>query len=339
MADTTTNNKQFSVMVDSGGVLKYPQNFITANQLISSGVFNEETVSFNVIGTNQLSVSSITADTSYGLELNSGTSDLMLQIHNDNQSKDEFEYSSAIYLTNLNDYSVGASSEFAGGVAKGINLFSIDSIHINSLTPDSFVGTLGNITIGHPNYVMSVSLNAAENLNVNTANLNISSTTLKLNNNATITVDDGQFNLDTGTFKLDTGAITHTASQYTFEGYVHQQTAIDHIITIRTGGGETLGTVKFGITSDDSGHQFSEAVIQVKQTNIQSYETNIGDATDGSKINMNSDVYFTAGVSLPEYDAATDQFNYGKAFIYVYKDTNGHRTLVIADDPRMPSQA
>lgn len=332
MADTTSN-KTYSVMVDSGGVLKYPQNFITANQLISSGVFNNEPVSFNVIGTNQLSVSSIIADTSYGLELNSGTSDLMLQIHNDNQSKDEFKYSSAIYLTNLNDYSVGASSEFAGGVAKGINLFSIDSIHINSLTPDSFVGTLGNITIGHPDYVMSVSLNAAENLNVNTANLNISSATLKLNNNTTITVGDAR------EFKLDTGTITHYASQYTFDGYSHQQTAIDHIITIKNMGSGPGGTVKFGTNSDDSGNQFAEAVIQVKQTNIQSYETNIGDATDGSKINMNSDVYFTAGVSLPEYDAATDQFNYKKAFIYVYKDTNGNRTLVIADDPRMPSQA
>ena len=32
MADTTTN-KQFSVMVDSGGVLSYPQNFITANSV------------------------------------------------------------------------------------------------------------------------------------------------------------------------------------------------------------------------------------------------------------------------------------------------------------------
>ena len=36
MADTA-NNRQFSVMVDSGGVLSYPQNFITANSLASFG--------------------------------------------------------------------------------------------------------------------------------------------------------------------------------------------------------------------------------------------------------------------------------------------------------------
>lgn len=35
MADT--NNRQFSVMVDNGGVLSYPQNFIAANQLASFG--------------------------------------------------------------------------------------------------------------------------------------------------------------------------------------------------------------------------------------------------------------------------------------------------------------
>lgn len=334
MADTA-NNKQFSVMVNSGGVLKYPQNFITANHLISSEYFNDEPVSFNLIGANQLSVSSIIADTSYGLELNSNTSDLMLQIRNDNQSIDEFKYSSAIYLTNFDEnssVSTSSSSEFAGGVAKGINLFSIDSIHINSLTPDSFVGTLGNISIGHPDYVMSVDLYAADNLNINTANLNISSASLKLNSGTSISAANAQF-------ELTTGIITHYASQYTFDGYDHQQRAINHTITIKEPSHGILGTVKFGVNGDGSSHQFSEATIQVEQTKIQSYETNIGDATDGSKINMNSDVYFTAGVSLPEYDAATDQFNYKKAFIYVYKDTNGHRTLVIADDPRMPSQA
>lgn len=36
MADTTTN-KQFSVMVDDSGVLSYPQNFITTNQLAKFG--------------------------------------------------------------------------------------------------------------------------------------------------------------------------------------------------------------------------------------------------------------------------------------------------------------
>lgn len=57
MADTA-NNRQFSVMVDSGGVLSYPQNFITANSLAKFG--SDVNGTFNHLTTTRIEAESKT---------------------------------------------------------------------------------------------------------------------------------------------------------------------------------------------------------------------------------------------------------------------------------------
>jgi hypothetical protein len=317
MADTA-NNKQFSVMVNSSGVLKYPQNFITANQLAKFGndvygsllalecprLWKEETISI---------AASNVGSNFYGLSFNVHSQQGAIQFIGGSQ----FIYSADNHWSDENN---NRRNTLVIG-----NSFVHPTYSHATFGNDGFWFDHGNAfeVFLHPN-------------------------TFDSEGNATSYI--GDIKLIAYNNSSDDQISTDSPWGLTIPGHY-------------TRGPITLGDEEFGLSIDKTNGELNIYGIDVSENYKSSYIT-VSKA--GSSINVNATSYVTISseiielnpstlnvygdsafhgnsyfykpIALPQYDEAAGDWTLESAYVYVYKDTNGHRTLVIADDPSTPSQ-
>jgi hypothetical protein len=316
MADTA-NNKQFSVMVNSSGVLKYPQNFITANQLAKFG--NDVYGSLLALecprlwkeGTIDIEASNA-GNNFYGLSFNVTSQQGAIQFIGGSQ----FIYSADNQWSDENNYrrnTLVIGNSFAhptySHATFGNDGFWFD--HGNAfevfLHPNTFDSE------GNASYIGDIKLIAYNNSSDDQISTD-SPWGLTIPGHYTrgpITLGDEEFGL----------SIDKTNGElniYGIDGYENYKSSC---ITVS----KAESSIKVKATSYVT---ISSEIIQLESSTLDVY----GDS------HFYGNSYFNKPIALPQYDEAAGNWALNPAYVYVYKDTNGHRTLVIADDLSAPSQ-